>query len=165
MTEWSSRLFFYVTAQKSETVHTKSQSEPGSLCFGQEQMSSVSSDWFGKASVWTSILGLWSQNGLSRLNAAFSGLTCSFSLVCVFCAAAAAALLPVQARWLPLARDSPFALLTRWGVRLTSFCELDTEMPLSVVEPYCPGGSDGKISQRAYGHITTEHYNQWLNSS
>ena len=107
-----------------------------------------------RASVWTSIVGLWVIRRFVTFSAALSGLTCSFSPLWVFCGL----LLPLQPFWLPLALSRPLFLLTWWEVRLTPFWELHTEMPLSAVEPCSRGGSDGKIVLSAYGHITTKHY-------
>lgn len=102
--------FLNVTSQKSETFH--------SWKFAFRWASKL---WL----VWWDLQCLDSTAGLGSLGAALSRLTCSFSLVWVFCSRGL--LLPVQPLWLPLALDRPLFLLAWWEVYLTSFWELYTE--------------------------------------
>lgn len=102
--------FLNVTSQKSETFR--------SWKFVFRWASKL---WL----VWWDLQCLDSTAGLGSLGAALSRLTCSFSLVWVFCSRGL--LLPVQPLWLPLTLDRPLFLLAWWEVYLTSFWELYTE--------------------------------------
>lgn len=95
-----------------------------------------SRDWFGEGQCldWHCNLSGFFPNSIVTLAAARSGLTCSFSPLVVVCGGdggGSGLLLPLQSLWLPVALQGPLLLFTRWEVRLTSFRELHTEMPLS----------------------------------
>lgn len=104
------------TAEKPDTFfYAESRRQPpASLRFGE----SGAATGLVRASVWTGIV-----------RTARSGLTCSFSPLGVVCGGGL--LLPLQSLRLPVALQGPLLLLARWEVRLTSFRELHTEMPLS----------------------------------
>lgn len=99
------RLFFYAESRRQP---------PASLRFAE----SGAATGLVRASVWAGIV-----------RTARSGLTCSFSPLRVVCGGGL--LLPLQSLRLPVALQGPLLLLARWEVRLTSFRELHTEMPLS----------------------------------